>query len=90
MTKFEPYCDPIDGDRLDILETPNGWVRPKYEEGDPGTPAGDPTWMWTFSAPVSPNMYQKIGFPTKLAAAKNCADFVGAMRAGVAELEYTK
>lgn len=78
------------GARLDILKTPNGWVKPKYEEARSHPPAGDPTWMWTFDAPVSPNRYQKVGFPTKLAAAQGCYAFVAAMRAGVEELEFTK
>lgn len=90
MAESEPYLDPLTGARLDILKTPNGWVKPKYEEARSHPPAGDPTWMWTFDAPVSPNRYQKVGFPTKLAAAQGCYAFVAAMRAGVEELEFTK
>lgn len=88
MTKHEQYYDPETDERLDIVSTPNGWVRPVYEEVTTGS--GSTSWSWTFDAPVSASTYQRSGFSSKLKAARNCFGFTMAMKMGAEEAKMTK
>ena len=84
------YLDPTTDERLDIVHTPNGWVRPRFAERDPSTQSGDPTWAWTFDSPATQNTYQHLGFESKIAAARDCYNFAKAMCAGEIESRETR
>ena len=94
MTKsenHEEYRDPQTTERLDIVHTPNGWVRPQYAEVE-GVAVSEAVdrWTWKFDAPVSGTTYMRTGFVSKIEAARDCYNFAGAMCAGEIESRETR